>query len=158
MEGRAKAGGTDRGGDLLEVVTTGLPFCVFKGVVGLLALREGEVALAGALLALAVADSVLNLLNLLALLLRGERRVGICILTTALIALRVPAERSVAFRSGLGAALDVLLSFVLVAAMVASGRIASLPPLEQALWNVAVVLNVLGAGLARVRQALREGA
>ena len=49
----------------------------------------------------------------------------------------------------------MLLSFTLVAAMVGFGRIPSLPSDHLRVWNAAVVLNVLGAGLSRVGASYR---
>jgi hypothetical protein len=142
-------------GELSEVVTIGLPFCVFKALVGALLWRRGYASGGGVLLALGGLDAIVNSVNLLALLTVQRRVWSPC-------ALSLVAERSGLFSSfstehlrDLGSSLDVLLSFTLVAAMVGFGAIGSLPPTELAVWNGAVVLNVLGAGLSRVGASVR---
>jgi hypothetical protein len=132
----------------LEVVTTGLPFCVFKGVVGLMLLREGANVAGGLLVGLAVVDTLLNAVNLLSLTFLRRRVTNHCLLTAAarrLLARPSDPQR----RVDLGNALDVLLSCGLVASMVGLGRIPTLPTGHLHVWNGAVVMNVLGAGLGR---------
>jgi hypothetical protein len=143
-------------GDLAEVVTVGLPFCVFKGLVGALLFGDGHRFGGAALLALAVVDAVFNLVNLVALV-TVRRRVGSsCALSAVVTRLRLFAGRPSEDVRDLGDALDTLLSFTLVAAMVGFGRIGSLPAGTLPFWNAAVVLNVLGAGLSRVSASVRR--
>jgi hypothetical protein len=132
----------------LEVLTTGLPFCVFKAIVGLMLLRDGAPAAGLALLGLAAVDTLLNAANLLSLTFLRRRMTSHCLLTAAsrrLLSRPADPQR----RTDLGNALDVLLSCGLVASMVGLGGIPKLPADHLHAWNGAVVLNVLGAGLGR---------
>ena len=56
----------------------------------------------------------------------------------------------------LALAVDTMLAFSLVAAMILIGALPALPPLALAVWNVAVVFNVLGAGGLRLARAISE--
>lgn len=138
--------------ELLEVLTVGLPFCAFKVVCGLFALRyPGVGALGWALIGLGLADALLNLANALSVATVGGRRLPVCCLHLAGKALG-RSERG----GNVGTALDCVLSFTLVAAMVAAGVLPSLTSPWSAAWNGAVVLNVLGAGALRLAQALAQ--
>ncbi len=130
----------------LEVFVVGLPFCAFKALTGLLAGGWGL-----ALLLLAALDLLFNLNNLAAL---ARHRAGsrpVCLLAW-LLTLGVGGKSEA--RGELGAALDVALSFLLVAVMVGGGLLGRLPVWGLQAWNAAVVLNVLGAGAFQVNQAV----
>jgi len=128
--------------DMLEVVTVGFPFCGFKVLAGLtLGGRVGAAFVVwGAL------DCVVNAANLASLLAARRRAAPACLFSFAARALRGSSPRW----QELGNSLDVLVSFVIVAAMIGLGRIPTLPPRALAAWNACVILNVLGAGLGRV--------
>jgi hypothetical protein len=135
----------------LEVATVGLPFCAFKLIMGRLLLRFEHAHAAGvALLVLGAIDVGLNLVNLLFTLGGQPGRIGVCTFQQ-LVALRRPADG--AWRE-FGLSLDALFSFALVACMVGLGLLRRLAPGELALWNLAVVLNVLGAGVGRFAESL----
>ncbi len=135
----------------LEVATVGLPFCAFKLLMGRLLLRFEPAHGAGiALLVLGAFDLLLNLANLLFTLGGQPGRIGVCTFQQ-FVALRRPADG--AWRE-FGLSLDALFSFVLVACMVGLGLLRQLAPGELALWNLAVVLNVLGAGIGRFAESL----
>lgn len=129
------------------MVTVGLPFCGFKVLSGL----SFGGPFGAALVALGAVDAVLNLANLAGLLLVRRRLVAACAL-----ALAAGGAGGDARRRDLGAALDVALSFALVALMIGLGRIAPLPPDRLRAWNACVILNVLGAGLGRLGVSWRE--
>ena len=136
---------------LSEVVTVGLPFCVFKLLTGLVALETtGAKPLGMALLALGTCDAVVNAVNLLSLAFRGRRAMGICVLDVAW------HSRGGGRPEDLGIALDVFLSFALVAVAIGAGWLGRLRPWALTSWNVAVILNVLGAGIGRLLTALRQ--
>lgn len=135
----------------VEALTVGLPFCAFKGVWGLRLLHGGNALLGGALVALAVLDAVLNVLNAATVLLVGRRTLPICSLHAVALALRPSTQAGRG--ADVGTALDAALSFSLVALMIGSGAIGSLPASLLLAWNLAVVLNVLGAGVSRLAQA-----
>jgi hypothetical protein len=133
--------------ELLEVLTIGLPFCGFKVLAGL--------SLAGALgmvlVALGVIDALINLINLVGLLILRRRPLSAC-----LFAVVLSWRRPLHTWRDLGNSVDVLLSFSLVAFMIAASRLGSLSTQQLAVWNACVILNVLGAGLGRFGQSLRN--
>jgi hypothetical protein len=139
---------------LVEIATVGLPFCVFKIATGLHLIGLSGGAVAGwPLLALGVADVLLNLANAGSVVVRARPRRQICVLHGLLI-----AGRNAESRWGeVGLALDMMLAFTLVAAMLGLGQLPFLPSPWGALWNLAVVLNVLGAGGLRLTKALQGG-
>jgi hypothetical protein len=136
--------------DLLEVLTVGLPFCGFKILTGLSLADSAAIfplgLLGGLLVGLGVLDAIINAVNLAGLLINGRRPLAAC---SFALALR-PRWRE------LGNALDVFLSFALVALMIGAGRLRSLPPDQLSTWNACVILNVLGAGLGRFGDSLRN--
>jgi hypothetical protein len=136
--------------ELLEVLTIGLPFCGFKILAGLSLGGAGGLLLVG----LGVVDAAVNAANFAGLLLARRRPLPVCALAFASGSLRGGAP--LAKRRDLGASLDVLLSFALVAVMIGFGRLRSMTPAHLAAWNVCVILNVLGAGLGRFGASLRD--
>jgi hypothetical protein len=132
-----------------EIVAVGLPFCAFKILTGGLLLDLPLAPLGAALVALGAIDLALNLVNLVAWMTARRALSGVCL--TEVLARRLAGPH----RGELGLALDVLLSFSLVALVVGLGLLGRLSPGAVRIWNVAVVLNVLGAGIGRVLAALR---
>lgn len=131
----------------VEVLTVGLPFCAFKLLTGEIAVSTASFAPVGyALLALGFVDLVLNTLNLAALLTVHRRVSSVCFVELVL--------RARGRRSDVGLAIDVFVSFGLVAMVVGFGWIARIPGSALPVWNLAVVLNVLGAGVGRLLTAL----
>ncbi|MEZ4365204.1 MAG: hypothetical protein R2939_02815 [Kofleriaceae bacterium] len=135
-----------------EILTVGLPFCAFKLLTGLIALSSSVAAPVGyVLLGWGAVDLVLNLVNLGALLLRHRRVGAVCLTELALRRLgRATAH------ADLGLAVDVFLAFGLVALVVGLGWLRRLGAEAVIVWNLAVVLNVLGAGVGRLVGALRD--
>lgn len=131
-----------------EIVTVGLPFCAFKIVAGLIALPSALAPLGYALLGLGSVDLVLNAINLVTLVGAHRRVSGICLAEV------VFGQR----RDDLALALDMFVSFSLVAAVVGLGLIARIPSRAMPIWNLAVVLNVFGAGIGRLFAAVRRRA
>jgi hypothetical protein len=131
-----------------EILTVGIPFCVFKLLTGVIALRSPALAPAGyALLALGSVDLLMNVANLIALLVTRKRLGAVCL---SEVVLRRFGD------SELGLAVDVFLSFGLVAIVVGFGLLLRVPDWALPIWNLAVVLNVLGAGVGRLFAALRR--
>jgi hypothetical protein len=125
-----------------EILTVGLPFCVFKLLTGLIAWRTiGAIGLP--LMALGAIDLAINLVNLGGLMVRRRRIIGTCL-------------GHIVLRNDLGLALDIFLSFALVALVVGFALYRHLSPAAVLLWNVAVVLNVLGAGIGRLLAAIKQ--
>ncbi len=147
---------TSRTAEVVEVVTIGLPFCAFKIVVALMLFREASMVGAAVLMALGFTDALLNGLNLASLIVVGRRVVSPCALSALTQRLKLFPRSPNEYVKDLGNALDVLLSFSLVAAMVAFGKLGALPADQLAVWNGAVVLNVLGAGLSRFGSSVKR--
>jgi hypothetical protein len=144
--------------ETLEVLTIGLPFCVFKLAAGV-AFRSGGGAWGAAgtaLIGLGTVDFLFNGANLAGLLLARRRVLDACFLSFAARNLQAPARRSRWTLQDFGNSVDVLISFSLVAYMVGAGRLGTLPPRLLAFWNAAVVFNVLGAGLSRFSESFRR--
>ena len=129
-----------------EIGTVGLPFCAFKAITGAHLIGLGLAPIGAPLLALGAVDLALNTINLVTTLAAGDRRVPTCALHAALG--RDPRRTEIAL------ALDMMLAFTLVAGMLGAGVLPSLPGPSLAAWNVAVILNVLGAGGMRLARAI----
>jgi hypothetical protein len=140
--------------DISEILTIGLPFCVFKVVTGM-HLNAFPLA-SGVLVGLGILDTVINLGNLATLLLKKCRVLPVCTLTgiTEWTLRKRPFASEK--RMDLGNSIDMAVALLLVAAMVGFEQIASLPTGHILAWNVAVVLNVLGAGLSRLNHSVRQ--
>jgi hypothetical protein len=146
-----------RGIELLEVISVGMPFCGFKILSGLSLLGRSQAAaiLGWVLLALGGVDGFINAVNFASLLTVGRRTMEDCFFALATRAARGTSDKTGAWRD-LGNSLDILLSFSLVAVIIAGGRIRSMPSGQLLAWNVCVVLNVVGAGLGRLQESLRK--
>ena len=138
--------------ECLEVLSIGLPFCVFKIASG--------VAFGGAfglfLIALGAVDLLINAANFAGLVLIRRRVHDACLLSFAARLCGAPARKPRWTLQDFGNSLDVLVSFSLVAYMVGAGKLGALPPRLLMFWNWAVVLNVLGAGLGRLGESFRN--
>lgn len=135
---------------LLEVVTVGIPFCVFKLLTGLWLWDGGTAAsAAGAVLfCLGAADLVINSANLLSLLVVRRRVLEPCLFAMAAGALRPRSDPAWTWQD-LGNSLDVLLAMSIVAYMIAVEAGQTFPEGRRHLWNACVILDVMGAGLTR---------
>lgn len=136
--------------ELLEVLIVGLPFCGFKIIAGL--------SLGGAgwlLVGLGVLDAAINLVNLAGLLAYRMRPMAACTFALATYPFRGIGSSPQKWLD-LGNSLDVLLAFALVALMIGFGRLGALPAGQLAVWNACVILNVLGAGLWRLGDSVRD--
>lgn len=143
--------------ETLEVVSVGLPFCVFK-LAGAAVFRPmgGAWSAAGtALLALGAIDLLFNGANLAGLVLIRRRVFDACFLSFAAGLFVRRTGRPRRRLQDLGNSVDVMISFSLVAYLVGAGRLSLLSPSLLSCWNAAVVLNVLGAGLGRFTESVR---
>ncbi|MBK8168799.1 MAG: hypothetical protein IPK60_00465 [Sandaracinaceae bacterium] len=139
---------------LFEILTVGFPFCAFKVLTGHFLLDVPGFAIAGAfLLALGIVDIGINFTNFVGVALGRETRLlGICAIHQAVLAFR---PRRAAW-SEVASSADALLSFGIVAYMLLSRSLSHLSELQLYVWTLSTVLNVLGAGLGRVVQSVRE--
>jgi len=135
---------------LAEVVTVGFPFCAFKVLTGVILLSTPAGALGYALIALGAIDFAFNAANFGSILLFRRRTPSVCLTDFVVLRVRGEAQRD------LGLAVDVFLSFGLVAVVVGAGWIPRLPSWALGTWNAAVVLNVLGAGVGRLLSAIHR--
>ena len=144
--------------DLLEVLTVGAPFCGFKILSGLSLRGSGHlgVEIFGSLfICLGLMDALINAVNFGGLLVKGRRPMAACSIALAMRPRQNPSGTHRKWHE-LGNSLDVLLSFALVALMIGAGRLRAMPPDRLAAWNACVILNVLGAGLGRFGDSLRN--
>lgn len=136
--------------EFIEIVTVGLPFCAFKLISGAYLVTRTSYAVMGwALIALGLADAAFNVLNAATVAFTSRRRLPVCSVQAATLLLTESPRAA-----DIGTALDTLLSFSLVASMIAGSALPALTPSFATAWNVAVILNVLGAGALRVFSAL----
>jgi hypothetical protein len=135
--------------DKLDILTIGLPFAGFKILVGIvLRTISGEVSspMGWILIVWGIADLLINLLNLVGLVLKKKKIVPTCAM-------------GFIFQSSseeVGSALDVMMSFTLVAIMVGGNLLKHLTPFQLNIWSLSVVLNVLGAGISRIKMAIEN--
>lgn len=134
---------------LLSVLTIGFPFVGYKILGGVVICRLydnviGHV-LAAAFIIWGLIDFVLNAVSFHALCCRGHDRYPVCLLSIA--ARRHPTLRK---WEDAGEALDIMLSFCIVAWVVGSELFPFMDRAQVKLWNICTVVNVLGAGIARL--------
>jgi hypothetical protein len=146
--------------DLMEVTTVGLPFCAFKVLAGL-TLHKAALSAAGKgaglfLVALGVGDLVINGLNFLSLAILRRRILPACVFSLATSPLHASTRHPEWRWADFGNSLDVLVSFSLVAIMIGGGGLQSLSSKGMLVWNLSVIFNVMGAGLTRVKQSLKN--
>ncbi len=132
---------------LFEIVTVGMPFCAFKIIAGL-GLNQIWLTVWGVL------DLAINATNLLSLALRRKRLLDSCLLSLVVRAVKKPGREEKSQWQDLGNSVDVLLSFALVAFMLGGGFLGALAPTQLKLWNISVILNVLGAGSSRLSASI----
>jgi hypothetical protein len=135
--------------NFLEIITIGLPFCAFKIVTGLF-LNQPWITVLG------VIDLGINLINSVFLLLLKRRVFDACLLSFLTRLLKKPTKVTKPKWQDLGNSIDVLLSFSLVAYMIGGGFIKDLPTDYLSIWNISVILNVFGAGFARLEISIRN--
>lgn len=130
-----------------EIFTVGLPFCAFKLIAGI-ALSQYWLTAWG------IIDTFINLGNFFSLAISRKRFTDVCLLSLAFRLVRRPDSAQLTRWLDLGAATDMFLSFAIVAFMLGGGFLPGLPRLHLQVWNISVILNVLGAGSVRLSQSL----
>jgi len=133
----------------IEIITIGLPFCVFKMVTGLLMNQYW-------LVGLGVLDSLINGVNLILIVLLRKRVWDACSLSFLVRLFKKPNLEHKEKWQDFGNALDVLLSFSLVAYVIGGGFIQDVPSKQLWFWNLSVVLNVFGAGYSRMTGSIEN--
>ncbi|HEY3359782.1 MAG TPA: hypothetical protein VGQ83_41415 [Polyangia bacterium] len=134
---------------LWAALLTGVPFGVFKIGGGLAALVDVHQVAGVAFIVWGALDVALNLAAI-----AWPGAVSYCALSNA--GRRLDRRAARPGREQLLLALDTLLSFGIVASMIWTGRIATLPRPMVSVWESAVIANVLGVGVERVWRSWRE--
>ena len=131
---------------LVDVVLTGVPFAIYKAGTGSVLLPLGYPILGTLFMIWGVVDLLMNLINLWL-----PEKVACCSLAGfGRLFSRKPGDWNERML-----ALDMFFSFTIVAAMLWFGGLALLDPRLGKVWDLAVVLNVMGAGATRVYESMR---
>jgi len=134
---------------ILEVLTVGFPFCIFK-------ILTGNFLGQYWLVALGVIDAMINLVNLLSLIISKKRILDTCFLSMVVHRFKKPTLETKSKWQDLGNAIDLALSFIFVAYMVGADQLKHMVPLHLNIWNISVVFNVLGAGLGQLTRSIKN--
>jgi hypothetical protein len=135
--------------EILEVITVGFSFCIFKIIVGLHFYQYW-------LVILGLIDLVINLTNFFNLTIFKRRLFDACFFAVLIHYLKKPSKEKAHQWMDLGNSLDVVLSFSLVAFMIIGAYLKELTPNYLHLWNLAVILNVFGAGSSRLTSSIKN--
>lgn len=133
----------------LDIITIGFPFCAFKIIAGL---YFGQYWLVG----LGIVDILLNLINLITLTTHQKAVTDVCLLSLIVRKIKQPVREAKHKWQDLGNALDVCLSFAIVALVIGGGHTPNLPMNHLIIWNVGVIFNVFGAGVSRLTYSLKN--
>ena len=137
---------------LFLAITIGIPFCIFKYLFGLLAVRVGLgqgnfflILLGRIVIIWAAIDFFMNLARILFNLLSRRPMVEFCLI----------AQIGRIFkRSSLFLAIDTLLSFSIICFVLWSGWIKNLNLYESYLWYAATTLNLISISLVNIYSEL----
>ncbi len=147
----------------LDYITIGLPFGIFKILFALALSRAStdlvSTGIAFSLIALGTLDLLFNTLNIIACLALRKQIIPVCTFAILFTYLSRKAGHDApkhARRVDLGMALDVMLSFILVALCLGLKYLAYFTPNELLLWNISVIFNVLGAGISRMLASMEK--
>lgn len=133
----------------LDILTIGFPFAAFKILAGIvLQALSGDSGnpMGWILIVWGIVDLIINMVNLIGLIVSGKKITATCVMGAI-------------FKSSseeVGAALDVMMSFTLVAIIVGGNLLKHLSPLQLNIWSMSVVLNVLGAGISRLKATVEN--
>lgn len=135
-----------------QALTIGVPFCVFKLIFGLLALRAGASSVSLSVLAWlvitwALADLIMNLARVYFHLSGREAPIEYCTIAQA---------GQLFKRPGLFLAIDTLLSFSIICFVLWSGWITLLGRQETYFWYAATTLNLISVSVVNIWIELRR--
>jgi len=146
--------------DQIAVITIGFPFASFKVLLGITFLKmlssPINYIVGTILVGWSAIDFLINGIDLLMLLLKNCYLTNVCLLTTIFASKKLRIKYNHLAWKELGTALDVMLSFSLVAIMVGGNLFRYLSHWEMNLWSVSVVVNVLGAGCTRIFLSIQQ--
>ena len=140
---------------IFQALTIGVPFCIFKLLLGTLSVRIGAeqqfgllVFFGWAITAWASADLAMNLARVFFHLVGRESPVEYC--TIAQVGRLFKRPR-------LFLAMDTFVSFFIICFALWSGWISNLHPAESYLWYGATTLNLISLSLVNIRLELKRG-
>lgn len=133
----------------IELISIGLPFCVFKIITGIY-LNQYWLIILGSF------DLLINLTNIISLATIKRRVLDACSFSYIVRLIKKPKPEVLSKWQDLGNAIDVLLSFTLVAYMIGWGGIVHVPEPQLTIWNISVVFNVFGAGYSRLKESIKS--
>ncbi|MDD4355903.1 MAG: hypothetical protein PHN98_01525 [Smithellaceae bacterium] len=136
-----------------QALTIGVPFCVFKLLFGLLAMRADEAAgpltvFAWLVIVWALADLVMNLVRIAFHITGREAPIEYCTIAQAGRLFKRP---------GFFLAVDTLISFSIICFVLWSGWITLLSPNESYFWYAATTLNLISISVVNILIELRRG-
>jgi hypothetical protein len=132
-------------------LTIGIPFCIFKLLFGLMAIRENPAVIPfgagiGWLIVIwAVADLLMNTGRSLMDLFHHQAEFEFC--TIAQIG-------RIVNRPAVFLAIDTLITFSIICAMLWTGWIAHLSPMESVLWYAATTMNLISLSLVSLHHEI----
>ena len=133
--------------------TIGIPFCIFKLLFGVAAIRAGEpddlflVAFGWIVIFWAAADLLMNIGRSMLDLIHHHAPFEYCTIAQAGRIFNKPA---------VFLAIDTLLTFGIICAMLWSGWITTLSPFELYLWYAATTLNLISLSLVSIYHETRK--
>jgi hypothetical protein len=140
---------------IFQALTIGVPFCIFKLLLGTLCLRIGTeqqfdllVFFGWAIIAWASADLAMNLARVFFHLAGRESPVEYCTIAQAGRLFKRPR---------LFLAMDTFVSFFIICFALWSGWITRLQPAESYLWYGATTLNLISLSLVNIWLELKRG-
>lgn len=136
-----------------QALTIGIPFCVFKLLFGLLALRAGASSVALGIFAWlvigwALADLIMNLVRIFFHLTGHAAPIEYC---------TIAQTGRIFKRPGLFLAVDTLISFSIICFVLWSGWITLLSLQESYFWYAATTLNLISVSVVNIVIELRRG-
>ena len=136
-----------------QALTIGIPFCVFKMLFGVLALRAGASSVplrvfAWLVMAWALADLIMNLVRVIFNIAAREAPVEYCTIAQAGRLFQRPR---------LFLAIDTLISFSIICFVLWSGWITMFGRQESYFWYAATSLNLISVSVVNIVIELRRG-
>tara|TARA_Y100000768_G_C23980901_1_gene685713 strand:- start:814 stop:1248 length:435 start_codon:yes stop_codon:yes gene_type:complete len=134
---------------LYDILTIGIPFGLFK-------LLSGIYYNLNFLIWWGLLDIAINLLNFILISIKKKKVLPTCSLAMLGFFLGKNFKIKTELTEDTGESLDVLFSFLIIAIVIGSGAIASFSPHMLLLWNISVILNIMGAGSIRLFNSIKR--
>ena len=134
---------------LLSILTIGFPFVGYKILAGILLFRMYDSFFAALIAVIFVSwgiiDLFLNTISFYTLCWRGHNEYPVCLFSVI-----ARKNEKLSKWNDSGEALDIMLSFCIVAWVVGNNLFPFMDGAQVKFWNICTVVNVLGAGIARL--------